>query len=1016
MTSHNQSRQAPVADWVQISELYADPFPIYERLREEGGVHWVPAVNRYLITSYEAVSATEHNQEVFSADEEGSLQIRAMGHSMLRRDDPEHYEERRAWQPTLTPGYVKRVWTQMYREVAEQQLEQLVEKGPGADLIWDFAAPYAAECLRRMLGLYNADQGDLQRWSQTMIDATGNYADDPDVWAAGERSFNEVDAALDEMLAYHRDNRDESMLSGLLSMPGELMPLEKIRANIKMTIGGGLNEPRDALGVAAWALFRNPDQLADVMADQRLWPTVFEETIRWVAPIGMYSRQVTRDTDLAGTFLPAGAKLGICVLSANRDETIWSEPERFDIHREVKPHLAFSKGTHVCLGSWAARAEIADVALPLLFNSLKNLSIDDSQETSVGGWVFRGMLSLPVTWTSASTTPIYAPAQAASDPGGSAASNPGPTVAIVGAGPSGCFSAKEILREIPNARVDVLDQLPLPYGLLRYGVAADHQGTKSVSAQFDRVFAHPRVRFIGNTALGDDVTMEELKSSYDAVVMATGAPLDRPLTVPGADRPQVYQAGSITRLLNGHPDEAGKTDRPVALGTRTAVIGNGNVAIDIVRLLTCDSEALDGSDIHDERHAHLRDGIKRIDILGRSAAAEAKFDPVMIRELARTPGLTHVLHGDGIDDGPVGKDAKLDALRTLPTGPVAERPENTIEVHWWFDATPDSIVGDDDANVSDLDVTQHGQVFRLEVDSVITAIGFVKDPAALARNGICPVSAIPSDGKIDDGLYAIGWLKGEGRGTIPDQRNAGRQLAATIAADLRSGEIGCGASGIDPHENATDFRGWQRIDLKERLQAAPGRCRSKITTLSELLSTAGDDSMDDSLQTSDQPVDQDSISCDMPLSILFGTESGNAELVAEELATFIGGDQDIQVADLATVSPSELDSSRFHLIVCSTYGDGEVPSSAGSFYRELQEDRPDLSGINYAVFGLGDASYTKTYSRGSELLSEELEACGAARLGEYGRHDAGGSVPAEEAAREWVEGVIAAASAQLQPA
>ncbi|WP_253719901.1 cytochrome P450 [Brevibacterium renqingii] len=398
---------APVADWVKIPELYENPFPIYERLRAEGGVHWVPAVNRYLITSYEAVSATEHDQDIFSANEEGSLQIRAMGHSMLRRDDPEHYEQRRAWQPVLKPGYVKRVWMSMYREVAEDLLDQLIEKGTDADLIWDFAAPYAAETLRRMLGLYNADQLDLQRWSQTMIDATGNYADDPEVWAKGERSFNEVDAALDEMLEYHLIHRDDSLISGLLSMPGETMPVEQIRANIKMTIGGGLNEPRDALGVAALALFNHPEQRKSVMANPQLWPTVFEETIRWIAPIGMYSRQTTQDTVLAGTYLPAGAKLGICVLSANRDETVWEHADRFDIHREAKPHLAFSKGVHVCLGNWAARAEIAEVALPLLFNSLEGLRIDETRDTAIGGWVFRGMLKLPITWSSARKEPDY---------------------------------------------------------------------------------------------------------------------------------------------------------------------------------------------------------------------------------------------------------------------------------------------------------------------------------------------------------------------------------------------------------------------------------------------------------------------------------------------------------------------------------------------------------------------------------------------------------------------------------
>lgn len=147
-----------------------------------------------------------------------------------------------------------------------------------------------------------------------------------------------------------RTHRDDSLISGLLSMPGETMPIEQIRANIKMTIGGGLNEPRDALGVAALAMFHHPEQRAAAMANPALWPTVFEETIRWIAPIGMYSRQTTQDTVLAGTHLPAGAKLGICVLSANRDETVCDNSDQFNIHREAKPHLAFSKGVHVCLG------------------------------------------------------------------------------------------------------------------------------------------------------------------------------------------------------------------------------------------------------------------------------------------------------------------------------------------------------------------------------------------------------------------------------------------------------------------------------------------------------------------------------------------------------------------------------------------------------------------------------------------------------------------------------------------
>lgn len=1034
MDTRQTATSAPVADWVTIPDLYEDPFPIYERLRAEGGVHWVPAVNRYLITSYEAVSATEHDQDTYSANEEGSLQIRAMGHSMLRRDDPEHYAQRRAWQPVLKPGYVKRVWTRMYREVAEDLLTDLIDKGPGADLIWDFAAPYAAETLRRMLGLYNADQSDLQRWSQTMIDATGNYADDPDVWAKGERSFNEVDAALDEMLEYHLTHRDDSLISGLLSMPGEQMPIEQIRANIKMTIGGGLNEPRDALGVAALAMFEHPDQRAAAMANPALWPTVFEETIRWIAPIGMYSRQTTRDTVLAGTHLPAGAKLGVCPLAANRDETVWDRADQFNIHREVKPHLAFSKGVHVCLGNWAARAEIAEVALPLLFNSLHGLDRDRTQETTIGGWVFRGMLKQPITWTSADPGPNYGPAVTGgvtSVKENASSDGAGPRVAVVGAGPAGCFSAKEILRQVPGSRVDVFDRLPVPYGLLRYGVAADHQGTKSVSAQFDRLFTDERVRFIGNTELGRDVSMDELKSAYDSVVLASGLSSDRALDIPGSNLAHVYRAGTITRLFNGHPDEAearGETPLP-DLGSRVAVIGQGNVAIDILRLLTCQASSLEGSDIDDLAYAPLREKISRLDVIGRSGPRAAKFDPVMIRELARVPGLSHVLHGVDLAEVEAGKDAKLDALRELVAGERTDAgagetadgstPARPVAVHWWFASTPTAITGDSCASghgdVSGVEFDHAGESVHLDVDSVITAIGFVRDPARIARQGICPVSPIPGDGKISDGLFAIGWLKGNGRGTIPDQRTDAKALASTIAAEVTAGSISTGSSGLDPHENSSDFDGWRRIDLKERLGAGVGRCRAKLTTLDDLLAAARDVSVDDQLTTTSATHTRD-LAPGVPVTVLFGTESGNAELVADELGTMLGERDDLVISDLGDVAPGDLDPNRFHLLVCSTYGDGEVPSSAHNLYSELREHGTDLTGVRFAMFGMGDASYTKTYSRGSELLTEALEANGAVRVGEYGRHDAGGSVPAGEAACEWAEGVLTNLTTELSPA
>jgi cytochrome P450 len=385
----------PTADWVTIPDLHRDPFPIYQRMRSEAPVHWVPAVNRYMVTDYTACHIIEQDAERFSADETDSLMKRAMGHSMLRKDDPEHKVDRDSYGATLRPKTIKQHWNAIFAANNRKYLDDLKAKGPGADFVWDYAAPYAAENLRLICGFHNATQQDIQRWSQTMIDGTGNYADDPEVWAKSEKSSAEVDAAIDEMLPYLAQHPDHSLLSGLSSMP---IPVEAIRANLKMTIGGGLNEPRDVLATTVWALLTHPEQLQKVKEDPALHLTAFEESVRWVAPIGMYPRQVVADTVLEGVRLPAGARLGVVIGAANRDPKIWEDPEAFDIFRPKRPHLAFGGGAHFCAGTWVARASVAQIAMPAVLAELPGLRLDPQDPPVDAGWVFRGMVHMPVHW------------------------------------------------------------------------------------------------------------------------------------------------------------------------------------------------------------------------------------------------------------------------------------------------------------------------------------------------------------------------------------------------------------------------------------------------------------------------------------------------------------------------------------------------------------------------------------------------------------------------------------------
>ncbi|NKX50667.1 cytochrome P450, partial [Arthrobacter deserti] len=161
---------------------------------------------------------------------------------------------------------------------------------------------------------------------------------------------------------------------------------------------GGMNEPQHMVTNIVWALSRHPGQRARVLEGPSLWPAVFDETVRWHSPIGMYPRETTRAVVLDGVELPAGAPLGVVVGSANRDEKHFDSPAEFDVFRPKRAHLAFGSGVHLCAGHWAAKTSIGQLAVPLLYERFPGLRTDGRRAESWDGWVFRGLTSLPVTW------------------------------------------------------------------------------------------------------------------------------------------------------------------------------------------------------------------------------------------------------------------------------------------------------------------------------------------------------------------------------------------------------------------------------------------------------------------------------------------------------------------------------------------------------------------------------------------------------------------------------------------
>lgn len=392
-------RDLPVIDDVTLAELYADPYPIYARLRKEAPIAWIKAANIALVTRFDDIIAIERDEEAFPAFDPRSLQIKAMGHTLMRKDGEAHERERATLKQTFSPVTVKKHWGPMFDAIADDLIDELAPRG-SADLYSDFASPMASRALAEIIGLTNVDWADLVWWSQALIDATGNYGNNPDVWARNDRAVAMLEAAIDERAEVLKGTDDLSVISAMINADAGLSR-QQVHSNVKVVVGGGLNEPRDAICTTVMGLLSDPKQKEAVLADPSLFARAFEEAVRWVAPIGMYPRRSGRENILSDTILPPDLPLGLSAASACHDEAHFTEAHRFDIFRPKAPHLAFGSGPHFCLGTWSARKMVGEVAVPRLFARLKNLRLDPERAPRMGGWVFRGPLSLPVIWDAA---------------------------------------------------------------------------------------------------------------------------------------------------------------------------------------------------------------------------------------------------------------------------------------------------------------------------------------------------------------------------------------------------------------------------------------------------------------------------------------------------------------------------------------------------------------------------------------------------------------------------------------
>lgn len=449
-------------------------------------------------------------------------------------------------------------------------------------------------------------------------------------------------------------------------------------------------------------------------------------------------------------------------------------------------------------------------------------------------------------------------------------------VAIVGSGPSGFFAAASLLKfaDLPDSnrdvRVDMLEMLPTPWGLVRSGVAPDHPKIKSISAQFDKTAADPRFRFFGNIKVGEHVTPAELAQRYDAVIYAIGAQSDRALNIPGEDLPGSVAAVDFVGWYNAHPHFDGMA--PNLAGGRAVVVGNGNVALDVARILVSDPQALANTDIADHALASLDTrGVEEVVVIGRRGPLQATFTTLELRELGDMEGLGDVdvvldpadfagitdddLEAAGktvkqnikvlrkyVDEPP--REAKRRIVFRFCTSPIELRGEDRVES---IVLGRNELVRDDNGRVVAKDT---GQREELPVQLVVRAVGYRGVPTPGLpfdeRSGTIP----HTDGRIDGSRneYVVGWIKRGPSGVIGSNKKDSQDTVDTLLADLAAGgvdertaELGDELAQwlLDHQPKLVTGEHWRLIDAHERAAGEPtGRPRVKLASVAELLRIA----------------------------------------------------------------------------------------------------------------------------------------------------------------------------------
>ena len=384
---------------ITVAQLEHDPYPIYAHLRESAPVAYVPCLDVWMVTSWDAVVEACTDPDRFPAHVERSPTDRALGGaSMMTTDGEPAKERRRPFDGTLRPRAVEAAMPAVFEELCDRQLESM-EELDGAELVGGYFEPVSLLSLAHAMGIGDlVDIAMLRRWFAGLAAGVSNYEDDPGKTAFCNAVSSEIDTVLRPRFERVLAAPDGGMLSSLVhAKPGSLDErLAWAMPSLKLVLLGGLQEPAHGGATIAYCLLDNPNQLEAVRADASLVPAAVEEGLRWTAPIGNLLRGVAPGTTLATVELPADARVILVVASANRDRAVWGPTaDQFDIFRPKRTHMSFATGPHYCIGHHFARVQLR-VALEKLVTRFPALRLDPERETILRGHEYRSPTALHV--------------------------------------------------------------------------------------------------------------------------------------------------------------------------------------------------------------------------------------------------------------------------------------------------------------------------------------------------------------------------------------------------------------------------------------------------------------------------------------------------------------------------------------------------------------------------------------------------------------------------------------------